>query len=106
AVSLFAETPKPAPKPFQLPAGIRMEKDIAYIEGGDEAQKLDIYVPEKLADKPLPLVVHIHGGAWWAGSKFPCPIAAMALKGYAVASVEYRFSKVAKFPAQIQDCQA
>jgi acetyl esterase/lipase len=30
----------------------------------------------------------------------------MVLKGYAVASVEYRFSKVAKFPAQIQDCQA
>jgi acetyl esterase/lipase len=106
AVSLFAETPKPAPKPFQLPAGIRMERDIAYIEGGDVAQKLDIYVPEKPADKPLPLLVHIHGGAWWAGSKFPCPVAAMVLKGYAVASVEYRFSKVAKFPAQIQDCQA
>jgi acetyl esterase/lipase len=83
-----------------------MEKDIAYVEGGDVAQKLDIYVPEKTADKPLPLLVHIHGGAWWAGSKFPCPAAAMVLKGYAVASVEYRFSKVAKFPAQIQDCQA
>ena len=106
ATAAFAEPPKPAPKPFALPAGIRMEKDIAYIEGGDPAQKLDIYVPEKSADKPLPLVVHIHGGGWWAGSKYPCPIALMVLKGYAVASVEYRFSKVAKFPAQIQDCQA
>jgi acetyl esterase/lipase len=90
----------------QLPAGIKMEKDIAYIEGGDEAQKLDIYVPETPSDKPLPLIVHIHGGGWRAGTKFPCPVAAMVLKGYAVASVEYRFSQKAIFPAQIQDCQA
>ncbi len=90
----------------QLPAGIKMEKDIAYIEGGDEAQKLDIYLPETPSDKPLPLIVHIHGGGWRAGSKFPCPVSAMVVKGYAVASVEYRFSQKAIFPAQIQDCQA
>jgi len=89
-----------------LPAGIKMEKDIAYIPNGDEAQKLDLYLPEKAADKPLPLIVHIHGGGWMGGSKFPCPVAAMVLKGYAVASVEYRFSQKAIFPAQIQDCQA
>ncbi|MBV6498665.1 MAG: hypothetical protein CJBNEKGG_00893 [Prosthecobacter sp.] len=106
AATLPAQTPKAAPKPYQLPAGIKMEKDIAYIEGGDEAQKLDIYVPETPSDKPLPLIVHIHGGGWRAGSKFPCPFTAMALKGYAVASVEYRFSQKAVFPAQIQDCQA
>ena len=110
ATAVLAESPnapaKKASKPLQLPAGIKMEKDIAYIEGGDEAQKLDIYVPEKPADKPLPLVVHIHGGGWIGGSKFPCPVAGMVLKGYAVASVEYRFSQKAKFPAQIQDCQA
>lgn len=94
------------PKPFQLPAGIKMEKDIAYIEGGDEAQKLDIYLPEVPPAKPLPLIVHIHGGGWRAGSKFPCPVMGMVLKGYAVASVEYRFSQKAVFPAQIQDCQA
>ncbi|MBX7212279.1 MAG: alpha/beta hydrolase [Verrucomicrobiaceae bacterium] len=102
--AILAQTP--APKPFTLPAGIKLEKDIAYIEGGDAAQKLDVYLPEKPSDKPLPLIVHIHGGGWWAGSKFPCPVAAMVLKGYAVASVEYRFSKAATFPAQIQDCQA
>lgn len=97
---------KPAPKPFTLPAGIRMEKDISYIPNGDEAQKLDLYLPEQSAAKPLPLIVHIHGGGWRGGSKFPCPVSAMVLKGYAVASVEYRFSQKAVFPAQIQDCQA
>lgn len=40
------------------------------------------------------------------GSKFPCPFSGMAARGYAVASVEYRFSQNAVFPAQIQDCQA
>lgn len=94
-----------AQKPFQLPAGIKMEKDIAYIEGGDEAQKLDLYLPAAPADKPLPVIVHIHGG-WRAGNKFPCPVTPLVLKGYAVASIEYRFSQKAIFPAQIQDCQA
>ncbi len=97
---------KPAPKPFSLPPGIRMEGDISYIPGGDDAQKLDLYLPEKTAGKAVPLIVHIHGGGWRGGSKFPCPVAAMVLKGYAVASVEYRFSQKAIFPAQIQDCQA
>lgn len=110
ATVVFAETPKvsvkPEPKPFKLPAGIKIEKDIAYIEGGDEAQKLDIYVPEKPSDKPLPLIVHIHGGGWIGGNKFPCPVMMMVIQGYVVASVEYRFSQKAKFPAQIQDCQA
>ena len=90
----------------QLPAGIKMEKDIAYIEGGDEAQKLDLYLPETTSEKPLPLIVHIHGGGWRAGNKFPCPVTPLVLKGYAVASIEYRFSQKAIFPAQIQDCQA
>ena len=106
ALSVVAETPKPTPKPFTLPAGIRLEKDIPYISDGDEAQRLDLYLPEKPADKLLPLIVHIHGGGWRAGSKFPCPVMMMVLKGYAVASVEYRFSQKAIFPAQIQDCQA
>ncbi len=92
--------------PAQLPAGIKMEKDISYIQDGDAAQKLDLYLPEKAAEKPLPLIVHIHGGGWRGGSKFPCAVAPMVFKGYAVASVEYRFSQKAIFPAQIQDCQA
>lgn len=100
----FAQSPKPAAKP--LPAGIRMERDISYVPNGDEAQKLDLYLPEKPADKPMPLIVHIHGGGWRGGSKFPCPVALMVFQGYAVASVEYRFSQKAIFPAQIQDCQA
>lgn len=93
-------------KKANLPPGVKMELDVPYIENGDEAQKLDIYYPEKPGDKPLPLIVHIHGGGWIGGSRFPCPVVSMTSKGYVVASIGYRFSQKAKFPAQIQDCQA
>ncbi len=83
-----------------------MERDLAYVENGDEAQRLDLYLPERTPERPLPLVIHLHGGGWMGGDRFPCPVAGMVLKGYAVASVGYRFSQKAKFPAQIQDCQA
>jgi acetyl esterase/lipase len=55
---------KPA---YQPPRGVRLVRDIQYIPGGDEAQRLDLYLPEKPADRPLPVVVHIHGGGWRAG---------------------------------------
>jgi acetyl esterase/lipase len=100
-----ALTPTNAHDP-QLPPGVKLERDIAYIPDGDEAQKLDVYLPEVAPENPLPLIVHIHGGGWQGGSKFPCPFADMATRGYIVASIEYRFSQKAKFPAQIQDCQA
>jgi acetyl esterase/lipase len=93
----------PAPK---LPQGVRVEKDIQYVPGGDAAQRLDLYLPETPADKPLPLIVWVHGGGWKGGSKTGCPAVFMVAKGYAAASVEYRFSQKALFPAQIQDCQA
>jgi len=89
-----------------LPKGVRAEMDIQYVTGGDESQKLDIYVPEVPSAKPLPLIVHIHGGGWRGGSKAGCPALGLIPMGYAVASVEYRFSQKALFPAQIQDCQA
>ncbi len=102
----LAEPPKPEAKPPTLPPGVRMERDLSYIPDGDPAQRLDLYLPEQPSDKPLPLIVHIHGGGWKGGNKYPCPVTPMVRNGYAVASVEYRFSQKALFPAQIQDCQA
>ncbi len=94
------------PPPEHLPKGVRAEKDIPYVPGGDGSQRLDLFLPEQAAAQPLPLVVWIHGGGWRGGSKAGCPALGMVGKGYAVASVEYRFSNKALFPAQIQDCQA
>lgn len=83
-----------------------VERDIPYVAGGDPAQVLDLYLPEKPSDKPLPLLIWIHGGGWQAGSKGGCYFTYLVGQGYAAASIEYRFSQKALFPAQIQDCKA
>lgn len=86
--------------------GAKIERDIRYVPDGDPAQSLDLYLLDPPSDKPLPVIVWIHGGGWRAGSKNGCPPAQWVPNGYAAASVEYRFSNKAVFPAQIQDCQA
>jgi acetyl esterase/lipase len=86
-----------------LPSGARVVADLAYVPNGHAQQKLDLYLPEKPAG---PLLVWIHGGGWSAGSKANPPGLPMLGQGYAVASVEYRFSQHAIFPAQIEDCKA
>lgn len=97
------QKPKAAPS---LPRGVKVEQDIQYVPDGDPAQKLDLYLPEQPSDHALPIVVWIHGGGWMGGSKAGCPAVHFVSDGYAAASVEYRFSQKAVFPAQIQDCQA
>lgn len=90
-----------------IPAGVKAHRDLPYVPGGHERQKLDLYVPEA-AREPLPLIIWIHGGAWSAGDKSGCPPLRQgyAERGYAVASVNYRLSQHATFPAQIEDCKA
>jgi acetyl esterase/lipase len=60
---------------------------------------------------PRPLVVFVHGGGWSmgnprAGAAFldlPLILASLAQRGYVVASIQYRLSGEAPFPAQLQD---
>ena len=82
-------------------------RDLAYVESGHARQKLDLFVPAG-SDRPLPAIVWIHGGGWQSGSKEQClPLRqGYTGRGYAVASVGYRLSGDAVFPAQIEDCKA
>jgi acetyl esterase/lipase len=90
-----------------LPAGVTLLKDLSYVEKGHARQKLDLYLPEG-ATEPLPLIIWVHGGAWRSGSKEQCqPFnQGYLIKGYAIASINYRFSQHAIFPAQLEDCKA
>jgi acetyl esterase/lipase len=101
-----APAEQPQPKGPTVPAGFMAETGIKYVPNGDSAQELDLYFPVKRAEKPQPLLVWIHGGGWRGGSKTPMPYLSQLPRGYIVASIEYRFSQKALFPAQIQDCQA
>ena len=86
-------------------AGVTVHRDLAYVENGHARQKLDLYLPEKSAG-PLPVIVWVHGGGWATGSKEQCGAKRFAQQGYAVASIGYRLSGDAIFPAQIEDCKA
>ncbi|MBQ9720059.1 MAG: alpha/beta hydrolase, partial [Oscillospiraceae bacterium] len=79
--------------------------DVPY--GASKAQAIDIYLPEE-GDGPFPLVVHIHGGGFAFGDKrddhMDAYLGGIKL-GFAVASVEYRVSGEAIFPAAVLDCR-
>jgi acetyl esterase/lipase len=54
-----------------------------------------------------PLIVWIHGGGWRGGSRSEIPSALPLLEaGYAVASIDYRFSMQAPWPAPLHDAKA
>jgi acetyl esterase/lipase len=90
----------------RVPDGTKVHRDLEYVKGGHQRHRLDLYIPEK-ANRPLPVIVWVHGGAWLAGSKQGAgPALPYVAKGFAVASINYRLSQHAKFPAQIEDCKA
>ena len=88
--------------------------DLTYsVLPGFRPLRLDLYEPPG-APGSHPLVVFIHGGGWMSGhtrhsgafEDWPGVLASLAAKGYVVASVEYRLSGEAPFPAAIQDIKA
>jgi acetyl esterase/lipase len=103
AVASDAGAQPPMPRPRD---DAKVHANLEYVPGGHARQRLDLYVPAKV-DTPLPVIVWVHGGAWMAGSKDGGgPALPFVGKGYAVASVNYRLSQHAVFPAQIEDCKA
>ena len=81
----------------------RTHKDIEFASVAGHSLKLDLYLPRK---DNAPLVVFIHGGGWRAGSKERCSVTWLTDHDYAVASISYRLTDKAVFPAQIHDCKA
>ena len=79
-------------------------RDVVFARAGEVALKLDLHIPSGRLRPPL--IVWVHGGAWRSGSKQDMPLAKLVEEGYAVASVDYRLSTQAIFPAQIHDLKA
>lgn len=82
--------------------------DLAYADQS-EAQKLDLYLPTA-GDGPFPVVVMVHGGGFMFGDKADgaglTGVDQLLEAGYAVASINYRLSGEAIWPAQINDAKA
>lgn len=97
------------PPPFVPPEDAETFKDIQYSSHGHIRQRLDLYLPKpgKSGVSPLPLIVYVHGGAFKFGSKeSPWMPSRLISRGYAIASLDYRLSGDAVFPAAVEDCKA
>jgi acetyl esterase/lipase len=92
------------PVAASLADDVKALRDIEYARVGDMSLKLDLYVPVNV--KTPPLVVWVHGGAWKGGSKSNPSVLPLTQRGYALASVDYRLSTAAQFPAQVHDIKA
>jgi acetyl esterase/lipase len=87
-----------------LPAGAETITGIPFADPDGVLLELDLHRPA-LAVK-CPVVVYVHGGGWRAGSRADVPVMGLLDYGFAVASVDYRLSTRAPFPAQIHDIKA
>ncbi len=107
--------------PSTVKNSFRLIEDVAYLPTGEIRQKLDLYLSPGSEDAragsstnklaPKPLVVWIHGGGWQSGDKKSARrddrLPEILKTGrYLGASLNYRLSQQAKWPAQIQDCRA
>ena len=102
-------------RPVDFPGGVTGLPDLVYaVVPGFRPMTLDLYLPPADTRRPEaghPLVVYVHGGAWMSGharqagamADFPGFLASLARRGYAVASVNYRLSGEATFPAALHD---
>ncbi len=99
---LCASTAQPGPQT----TGMKTERNIPYVEKGHPNQVLDLFLPDQPSGKPLPLMIWIHGGAWMGGTQANPPVLYLVKEGFAVASIQYRMSGDAKWPAQAHDCKA
>jgi acetyl esterase/lipase len=88
-------------------AAPRIERDVTYGKGGAIDLKLDLAVPAD-GKGPFPAVVCIHGGGWRQGNRqqLDALVQLLAKRGFVAATISYRLTDKAKFPAQIEDCKA
>lgn len=92
-----------------FPRGTILHGNVHYNNDTLKKHLLDIYLPANAKGK-LPLVIFIHGGGWLSNDKYADigymkkTVAEIVSSGFALASIDYRFSTRAVFPAQIQDC--
>jgi pectinesterase len=93
---------------IQNSSKLRIEKDLVYLSYGERDLHLDLFLPPEKNKGPFPGVILIHGGGWKSGDKsMNHPIAVnLALNNYIAATVEYRLSPEANYPAAIYDLKA
>lgn len=106
SVNAHAQTLTPIDR--EISADVAVHGDLVYASYGTRDLLLDLYLPKERSDSPLPTIVVIRGGGWAQGDKegFGPMAAALAERGFAAASIEYRASGEATYPAAVEDTKA
>ena len=78
-------------------------RNVVYARVDGRALALDLHLPANVS-RPR-LVVYLHGGAWKDGDKSQYP-AFLVERGFAVASLDFRSTHLAPFPANVHDIKA
>lgn len=113
SLTLVLQAEPPAAKaqrtviPAETLAKLDSHMGVTFARYGDREMQLDLYRPKE-AIKPLPAIICIHGGGWFKGDRTAMTNLAQTLasRGFVAATISYRLSGEAKFPAAIQDCKA
>ena len=104
----------PAQVKHEMPDNIALQRDLRYREGKSAAWRLDLAYPKDPGTKARPALVIIHGGGWIEGDKSsftslehraPGNIIDFAKLGFVAATINYRLSGEAPFPAALEDCK-
>ena len=91
----------------KMPEGISAEWNVVYQTYADRKLRLDIFYPDD-TDENYTAVLMIHGGGWNSGDRsLLVPFAQnLAAKGYVTATIEYRLSPEAGYPAAVYDIKS
>lgn len=89
------------------PADIEVRRDVVFGTGGGRDLTMHIVLPKEKAKTPAPVYVWIHGGGWMGGDKNGGvrQVTPLVRRGFVGATIEYRLTGEAPFPAQIEDCK-
>jgi acetyl esterase/lipase len=88
-------------------SNITFTRNVVYGTGGGRPLHMHVANPKTPQAQPMPVLIYIHGGGWSGGSLDQGVgfVNYFAQHGYVAATIEYRLSGEAKFPAQIEDCK-
>lgn len=91
-----------------VPASVTEIKNLTYVRYGNRSLQLDLYLPKNNIQQKNPAIIFIHGGGWRSGyrTNFTPFAIAMAERGFAAATISYRLSPEAQYPAAVQDAKA
>jgi acetyl esterase len=88
--------------------GLTVERDVAYLPGGNPSHRLDIYHPPASFTGPRPVALYVHGGGFRYFDKTThwAMAVALALHGFVVYTVDYRLAPMHRYPAAFEDVAA